>query len=91
MPSKLILWITIGAAVQAMASGAPTNNNVICTTQQCVLAAADIIRDMNPDVNPCVDFNQYASIIRKIVDPTSPSTPKAAPGDEAAANNIKKI
>ncbi|KAF9201962.1 Endothelin-converting enzyme 1 [Podila verticillata] len=54
MPSKLILWITIGAAVQAIASGAPTNNNVICTTQQCVLAAADIIRDMNPDVDPCV-------------------------------------
>ncbi|KAF9384017.1 hypothetical protein CPC16_008637 [Podila verticillata] len=61
MPSKLILWITIGAAVQAMASGAPTNNDVICTTQQCVLAAADIIRDMNPDVDPCVNFNQYAS------------------------------
>ncbi|KAF9367947.1 hypothetical protein CPB97_005119, partial [Podila verticillata] len=75
---------------------------------------------MNPDVDPCVDFNQYAcggfidthdippseskvdslisylsksnrAIIRKIVDPNSPSAPKAAPGDEAAANNIKKI
>ncbi|KAF9310082.1 hypothetical protein BG003_008947, partial [Podila horticola] len=102
----------------AFASGAPTNNNGICTTQQCVLAAADIIRDMRPDVDPCVDFNQgggfidthdiqpsesqveslfsYLSksnraVIRKLADPNSPSAPKAAPGDEAAANIIKKM
>ncbi|KAF9302207.1 hypothetical protein BGZ74_005666 [Mortierella antarctica] len=107
MPSKLIVWIAISAAVQTVASGAPTTNNGICTTQQCVLMAADIIRDMHPDVDPCVDFNEYAcggffdnnaippseteAIIRKIVNPNSPSAPKAAEGDVAAANNIKKM
>ncbi|KAF9319009.1 hypothetical protein BG003_010058 [Podila horticola] len=80
MPSRLIVWIAIGVAVQTVASGAPTTNNGICTTQQCVLMAADIIRDMHPD-----------DIIRKIVDPNSPSAPKATQGDEAAANNIKKM
>ncbi|KAG0029150.1 hypothetical protein BGZ81_004080 [Podila clonocystis] len=60
MPSKLVVWIAIGAALQAAASGAPTSNNRVCTTQQCVLMAADIIRDMHPDVDPCVDFNEYA-------------------------------
>ncbi|KAG0013598.1 hypothetical protein BGZ82_002088 [Podila clonocystis] len=120
MPSKLIAWIAIGAALQAVASGAPTTNNRVCTTEQCVLMAADIIRDMHPDVDPCVDFNEYAcggffdnsdippsetevdslfshlsksnrAIIRKIVDPKIPSAPKAAEGDVAAANNIKKM
>lgn len=62
MTSKLIVWIVIGAALQAVASAPTTtiNNMGICTTQQCVLMAADIIRDMHPDVDPCVDFNEYA-------------------------------
>ncbi|KAF9900448.1 hypothetical protein EC991_007326 [Linnemannia zychae] len=31
----------------------------ICTTQHCVLAAAGIISDMDPDIDPCEDFSQF--------------------------------
>lgn len=62
MTFQLIVCIAIGAALQAVASAPTTtiNNMGICTTQQCVLMAADIIRDMHPDIDPCVDFNEYA-------------------------------
>ncbi|GFT20294.1 endothelin-converting enzyme 2, partial [Nephila pilipes] len=31
-----------------------------CTTPACVRAAASIINDMDPSVNPCEDFYQFA-------------------------------
>ncbi|KAK3838096.1 MAG: hypothetical protein J3R72DRAFT_402781 [Linnemannia gamsii] len=35
------------------------NNSAICTTPQCVLAAADILDDMDALIDPCQDFSQY--------------------------------
>ncbi|KAG0085149.1 hypothetical protein BGZ93_000832 [Podila epicladia] len=94
MPSKLIVWIAISAALQAVASGAPTTNNGICTTQQC---GGFFDNNNIPPSETEIDslFSHLSksnrAIIRKIVDPNSPSAPKATEGDVAAANNIKKM
>ncbi|KAE9411806.1 hypothetical protein Angca_007964, partial [Angiostrongylus cantonensis] len=31
-----------------------------CTTQQCVLTAAHVLSKMDPTIDPCVDFYNYA-------------------------------
>jgi len=36
------------------------NMQAICTNEQCVLTAADILRDMNPKADPCQDFSEFA-------------------------------
>ncbi|KAF9325647.1 hypothetical protein BG006_010871, partial [Podila minutissima] len=40
--------------------GKPLANNDVCTSAQCVTTAADIIRDMLVDVDPCEDFSTFA-------------------------------
>ncbi|KAG0360773.1 hypothetical protein BG005_010001 [Podila minutissima] len=61
--TKLCLLLALGMAVQ-IARGAPPGkplaNNDVCTSAQCVTTAADIIRDMLVDVDPCEDFSTFA-------------------------------
>ncbi|XP_029433974.1 membrane metallo-endopeptidase-like 1 isoform X4 [Rhinatrema bivittatum] len=38
----------------------PTSSANVCTTPRCVTAAARIIQNMDPTVEPCKDFYQYA-------------------------------
>ncbi|XP_077106552.1 membrane metallo-endopeptidase-like 1 isoform X1 [Ranitomeya variabilis] len=37
-----------------------TNKETVCTTTGCVTAAARIIQNMDPSIEPCTDFYQYA-------------------------------
>uniref|UniRef100_T1IPL6 Peptidase M13 N-terminal domain-containing protein n=1 Tax=Strigamia maritima TaxID=126957 RepID=T1IPL6_STRMM len=37
-----------------------TDDNNVCLTKGCVVAAATLIRNMDENVNPCEDFFQYA-------------------------------
>ncbi|KAG0033325.1 hypothetical protein BGZ82_006140 [Podila clonocystis] len=61
--AKLCLLLALSMAVQ-IAHGAPPGklltNNDVCTSAQCVTTAADIIRDMRVDVDPCEDFSSFA-------------------------------
>ncbi|KAF8977468.1 hypothetical protein BGZ46_007369, partial [Entomortierella lignicola] len=61
MAPKIYLMVALGMALQ-LVTGAqlPTNNKAICTSPQCVLTAAAILRDMSPQADPCQDFSQYA-------------------------------
>ncbi|KAF9186124.1 hypothetical protein BGZ51_002249 [Haplosporangium sp. Z 767] len=60
-PASIYLMVAIGMALQCVSAASPPNNNkVICTAPQCVQTAASILRDMNPQIDPCEDFNAYA-------------------------------
>ncbi|KAG0365785.1 hypothetical protein BGX24_003969 [Mortierella sp. AD032] len=75
------------------------NNSAICTTPQCVLAAADVLGDMDALVDPCQDFSQYVCGGFKDKHEIPPS--KASIGvmdilgssnnDVASQNNINKL
>ncbi|KAF9434058.1 hypothetical protein BGZ76_008642 [Entomortierella beljakovae] len=36
-----------------------SGKNGICTTRECTITAADILRDMRPEVDPCTDFFEF--------------------------------
>ncbi|KAG0080303.1 hypothetical protein BGZ92_000696, partial [Podila epicladia] len=58
--TKLCLLLALSMAVQ-IARGAPSGKPLdVCTSAQCVTTAADIIRDMLVDVDPCEDFSAFA-------------------------------
>ncbi|KAG0236303.1 hypothetical protein BGW42_003715 [Actinomortierella wolfii] len=48
------------ALVKAQHDSPPTGQNGLCGSRECVLLAADILRDMKPEVDPCKDFYQFA-------------------------------
>ncbi|XP_028663199.2 membrane metallo-endopeptidase-like 1 isoform X2 [Erpetoichthys calabaricus] len=63
----LLLLLTCGLAgllvlyMSARDSSVPqTSLSNICTTPGCVTAAARLLQNMNPNVEPCQDFYQYA-------------------------------
>ncbi|KAG0260651.1 hypothetical protein BG011_001714 [Mortierella polycephala] len=58
---KTYSLIAIGAFLLVV-QGAPSmaGNNAICTSAQCVVTAAGIIRDLDTDVDPCMDFSAYS-------------------------------
>ncbi|KAG0329902.1 hypothetical protein BGZ99_010013 [Dissophora globulifera] len=61
-PTKVYVTLVLGLALQLIhVHGAPPllSNEDVCTTPQCVLTAAAILRDMNPHADPCEDFNAY--------------------------------
>ncbi|KAF9149193.1 hypothetical protein BG015_009027 [Linnemannia schmuckeri] len=61
--TRLHVLMAIGVAlsvVQAAPTQSSINNQAICTTPQCVLTAAGIINDMDPEIDPCQDFRQFA-------------------------------
>ncbi|CAO3571599.1 unnamed protein product [Mortierella alpina] len=55
--AKLHILLAIGAALQLAVQGAPVSS--VCNTPQCALSAANILKDMHPSADPCVDFSQY--------------------------------
>ncbi|KAF8926832.1 hypothetical protein BGZ58_010890 [Dissophora ornata] len=59
-PTKIYLMMALGMALQ-LVNGAqpPLNNKAVCTSPQCVLTAASILRDIDPQVDPCEDFSAY--------------------------------
>ncbi|KAG0057100.1 hypothetical protein BGZ83_001534 [Gryganskiella cystojenkinii] len=59
MASSFLWMVAIGVALQTARSAAPSSSQPICTTQQCVLTSSDIIRDMNPQADPCQDFSEF--------------------------------
>ncbi|KAF9973603.1 hypothetical protein BGZ73_003156 [Actinomortierella ambigua] len=50
----------LAALVKANEAALKTGANGVCTTKECVLLAADILRDMNYEVDPCKDFYEFA-------------------------------
>ncbi|KAF9900449.1 hypothetical protein EC991_007327 [Linnemannia zychae] len=114
--TKLFIFMAIGTALGVVRS-APTKD--VCNTPQCRETAAGFIHDMDPNIDPCEDFQQFTcggffkkmkidpafkevstmsgiqnrnnAIIREISDPSLGKAPKAAPGDAAAASNLKKL
>ncbi|KAF9186120.1 hypothetical protein BGZ51_002245 [Haplosporangium sp. Z 767] len=57
---KAYSFIAVGASLLAVQSApSMTGNNAICTSAQCVVTAAGIIRDLDTDVDPCMDFSAY--------------------------------
>ncbi|KAF9930645.1 hypothetical protein BGZ67_005710 [Mortierella alpina] len=56
--AKLYILLAIGAALQLAVQGAPVLS--VCNTPQCALSAANILKDIRPSVDPCVDFSQYS-------------------------------
>ncbi|KAG0276182.1 hypothetical protein BGZ95_007863 [Linnemannia exigua] len=64
--TKLIAVMAIGAAlglVQSAPTKAPSKvivtNQDVCNTPQCRVTAAGFLHDMNPNVDPCEDFQQF--------------------------------
>ncbi|KAL4818010.1 hypothetical protein BDW67DRAFT_20837 [Aspergillus spinulosporus] len=65
---SVILLMTAGYLASSMLK-APSNDNgphteppAICQTPECVNAASDILRNLDPDyanIDPCTDFDQY--------------------------------
>ncbi|KAG0027176.1 hypothetical protein BGZ82_009122 [Podila clonocystis] len=49
------MYAYVRAREQLPASG----KNGICTSRECTIVAADILRDMKPQVDPCSDFFSY--------------------------------
>ncbi|KAI7831240.1 hypothetical protein BC939DRAFT_406393 [Gamsiella multidivaricata] len=60
VPLKLLLAIGLAMALQ-LVHGAqpPLYNKAICAAPQCILTAASILQDMDPNVDPCEDFSAY--------------------------------
>ncbi|GJJ72078.1 hypothetical protein EMPS_04435 [Entomortierella parvispora] len=60
--ARIAHWIVaIGAALQCVqALNSSYSIQAVCTTEQCVLTAADILRDMNIQADPCQDFSEFA-------------------------------
>ncbi|KAG0218867.1 hypothetical protein BGX33_005608 [Mortierella sp. NVP41] len=57
--SGLCLLLAVGfllAYVRARESIPLSGKNGICTTRECTIVAADILRDLKPEVDPCNDF-----------------------------------
>ncbi|KAF9387036.1 hypothetical protein CPB97_003033 [Podila verticillata] len=62
MSTKLCLLLALSMAVQVAHGETPGKllaNNDVCTSAHCVTTAADIIRDLRMDVDPCEDFSTY--------------------------------
>ncbi|KAF9349781.1 hypothetical protein BGX26_011974 [Mortierella sp. AD094] len=57
--TRLFALLSLGAILQMAVQSAPIITSDVCDTQECHLAAADILKDMNPSADPCVDFSQY--------------------------------
>ncbi|GJJ74948.1 hypothetical protein EMPS_07306 [Entomortierella parvispora] len=56
-----VFWIlTVAAAIPVVLSAAIPGKEAVCTTQQCTQIAKDILYDMNPQADPCQDFNEFA-------------------------------
>ncbi|KAF9933257.1 hypothetical protein FBU30_006025 [Linnemannia zychae] len=124
--TKLLTFIAITTAlgfVRSAPISPPTRGTItnqdVCTTPQCQAIAAGFIHDMDPNVNPCENFEQFTCggflektqlppgklkinpmsiindqnsvIIREISDVSLGKAPQAAPGDLAAASNLKKL
>ncbi|KAG0248746.1 hypothetical protein BG011_009965 [Mortierella polycephala] len=57
--AAVALFLAIGffcAYVRAREALPKTGKNGICTSRECTIVAADILRDMKPEVDPCTDF-----------------------------------
>ncbi|KAF9407770.1 hypothetical protein BGZ94_002574, partial [Podila epigama] len=54
--AKLFILLAIGAAMQITVQAASGT----CRTTQCRSTAANILSDMDVNVDPCVDFNKFA-------------------------------
>lgn len=55
----LCLLLAVGflcAYVRARESIPLSGKNGICTSRECTIVAADILRDLKPEVDPCTDF-----------------------------------
>ncbi|KAK3835593.1 MAG: hypothetical protein J3R72DRAFT_214394 [Linnemannia gamsii] len=60
---NVLMAIAVALSVVYAAPTQPTSsigNQAICTTPQCVLTAAGILNDIDPESDPCQDFNQFA-------------------------------
>ncbi|KAG8434193.1 hypothetical protein GDO86_012533 [Hymenochirus boettgeri] len=55
-----VLLFLMTCAVVALLVLYTNNKESICTTTGCVTAAARIIQNMDPTIEPCTDFYQYA-------------------------------
>ncbi|KAF9183886.1 hypothetical protein BGZ51_000793 [Haplosporangium sp. Z 767] len=57
--AAVAFFLAIGffcAYVRAREALPETGKNGICTSRECTIVAADILRDMKPEVDPCADF-----------------------------------
>ncbi|KAF9089372.1 hypothetical protein BGX29_012095 [Mortierella sp. GBA35] len=59
---KLYMMLAISAALQLITQGAPVAAPVsgICNTPHCLQTARNILQDMQPSADPCIDFSQFA-------------------------------
>ncbi|KAF9433944.1 hypothetical protein BGZ76_008792 [Entomortierella beljakovae] len=58
--TKLIIFLAIATALQVVIQGAPVVLKDICNTPQCKKAAEIILADLQQDIDPCEDFDQFA-------------------------------
>ncbi|KAF9161261.1 hypothetical protein BGX21_000594 [Mortierella sp. AD011] len=56
--TKLLILLAINAALQFTAQCAPVVG--VCNSPQCVRSASQILNDMLPSADPCVDFSEFA-------------------------------
>ncbi|KAF9349780.1 hypothetical protein BGX26_011973 [Mortierella sp. AD094] len=57
--TRLLSFLAIGAALQLAVHSAPVASRGTCDSQQCRKVATEILRDMHPTADPCVDFSQF--------------------------------
>ncbi|KAF9351794.1 hypothetical protein BGX26_010244 [Mortierella sp. AD094] len=56
--AKLFMLLAISAALQFAAQGAPVTG--VCNSPQCLRSASQILGDMHPSADPCIDFSEFA-------------------------------
>lgn len=55
----LVVLISIGLNTGVKSEIASKNDNFLCTTADCIRAAAHLLDSINDDVDPCEDFYQF--------------------------------
>ncbi|KAG0301539.1 Endothelin-converting enzyme 2, partial [Linnemannia gamsii] len=67
--TKVIVFVAIGAALSTVAAapvvhvgenGSSLLNQDVCTSPDCAATAAQIVKDMNANADPCEDFSEFS-------------------------------